>query len=187
MKQSNSDVVVLAAEDGSAGVWQICLYYRRRLWYDRRIILSILTVPVLTVKKGINLCFVRLLIEQGCSVMIADLQLRPEARQLVGQHPFIATDDKPGVLFQKTDVASWPQLTAAWRTALEKFPSVDIVVAGAGIFEPRWSSFWEAPRTENNQDSVSRDDADADPGHYAVLDVNLVSPIRISQLAIGHW
>ncbi|KAJ4005341.1 hypothetical protein NW752_011304 [Fusarium irregulare] len=137
--------------------------------------------------SGINLCFVRLLIEHGCSVIIADLQLRPEAQQLVEQHPFTATDDKPGLLFQQTDVASWPQLTAAWRTALEKFPSVDIVVAGAGIFEPRWSSFWEAPRTESNQESVSRDDADAEPGHYAVLDVNLVSPIRLSQLAIGYW
>ena len=146
-----------------------------------------LNVSMLTMKKGINLCFVRLLIEHGCSVIIADLQLRPEAQQLVEQHPFTATDDKPGLLFQKTDVTSWPQLTAAWRTALEKFPSVDIVVAGAGIFEPRWSSFWEAPRTENNQESVSRDDADAEPGHYAVLDVNLVSPIRLSQLAVGYW
>jgi NAD(P)-dependent dehydrogenase (short-subunit alcohol dehydrogenase family) len=70
---------------------------------------------------------------------------------------------------------------------LDKFPSVDIVVPGAGLFEPKWSSFWEAPRTESNRESVSQDAADADPGHYAVLDVNLVSPIRLSQLAIGHW
>lgn len=141
----------------------------------------------LTTSKGINLCFVRVLLEHGCSILIADLKLRPEAQQLIQQHPLTSPDGKAGVLFQETDVASWPQLTAAWRTALEMFPTVDIVVAGAGIFEPQWASFWEAPKTESNQDSVSRDDANADPGHYAVLDVNLVSPIRLSQLAIGHW
>jgi NAD(P)-dependent dehydrogenase (short-subunit alcohol dehydrogenase family) len=144
-------------------------------------------VPGLITTKGISLCFVRVLLENGCSVLIADLKLRSEAQQLVEQHPFTGSDGKAGVLFQKTDVASWPQLTTAWRTALEKFPRVDIVVAGAGIFEPQWSSFWEAPKTESNQDSVSRDDAEANPGHYAVLDVNLVSPIRLSQLAIGYW
>ncbi|KAL6917923.1 hypothetical protein FSHL1_009352 [Fusarium sambucinum] len=137
--------------------------------------------------SGINLCFVRVLLENRCSVLIADIKLRSEAQKLMEQHPFTGDNGKAGVLFQETDVASWPQLTTAWGTTLEKFPSVDIVVAGAGIFEPQWSSFWEAPKTESNQDSVSRDDADADPGHYAVLDVNLVSPIRLSQLAIGYW
>ncbi|KAH7265067.1 uncharacterized protein BKA55DRAFT_502165 [Fusarium redolens] len=137
--------------------------------------------------SGINLCFVRLLLGSGCSVLIADLKLRPEAEQLLRQYPFPGVDGKAGVLFQETNVASWSQLTAAWKTALRKFTTVDIVVPGAGLFEPQWSSFWEPPRTESNEDSVSRDDANAEPGHYAVLDVNLVSPIRLSQLAIGHW
>ncbi|KAF5231811.1 hypothetical protein FANTH_13249 [Fusarium anthophilum] len=137
--------------------------------------------------SGINLCFVRILLDNGCSVLIADLKLRPEAQQLLEQYPFPGVDGKAGVLFQETDVASWPQLTAAWKKALEKFTTVDIVVPGAGLFEPQWSSFWEPPKTESNEDSVSQDDANAEPGHYAVLDVNLVSPIRLSQLAIGHW
>lgn len=74
-----------------------------------------------------------------------------------------------------------------WSAALDAFPTVDIVVPGAGLFEPPSSSFWHAPRTATNPDTPSRDDADADRGHYAVLDVNLVSPIRLSQLAISHW
>lgn len=74
-----------------------------------------------------------------------------------------------------------------WKTALEKFSTVDIIVPGAGLFEPKWASFWDAPKTETNPDTASRDQADADPGHYALLDVNLVAPIRLSQLAIGHW
>ncbi|KAJ3513705.1 hypothetical protein NM208_g15145 [Fusarium decemcellulare] len=124
--------------------------------------------------SGINLCFARILLEKGCSVLIADLRLQPEAEELLKQYPFPAANGKASAFYQKTDVASWPELTSVWKAALDKFSSVDIVVAGAGLFEPKWSSFW-------------RDPADADPGHYAVLDVNLASPIRLSQLAIGHW
>ncbi|KPM38767.1 hypothetical protein AK830_g7791 [Neonectria ditissima] len=137
--------------------------------------------------SGINLAFARILLGKGCSVLIADLKLQPEAEELLKEYPFPATSGKPGVFFYKTNVSSWPELTAMWKTALEKFSTVDIVVPGAGLFEPKWSSFWEAPRTETNPDSTSRDPADSDPGHYAVLDVNLVSPIRLSQLAVGHW
>lgn len=58
---------------------------------------------------------------------------------------------------------------------------------GAGIFEPAWSSFWHAPKTASNPDTKSHDAAEAEPGTYAVIDVNLTHPIRLSQLAIGHW
>ncbi|KAF4496453.1 anion transport [Fusarium agapanthi] len=149
--------------------------------------LSLAVAQVCTCQIRINLCFICMLLDNGCSVLIADLKLRPEAQQLLKQYPFPGVDGKAGVLFGETDVTSWAQLTAAWKKALEKFTTVDIVVPGAGLFEPQWSSFWEPPKTESNEDSVSRDDANAEPGHYAVLDVNLVSPIRLSQLAIGHW
>lgn len=134
--------------------------------------------------SGINLAFARLLLAQGCSVLLADLQLRPESQALLDAHPHpsSSSSSKPSALFHKTDVTSWPQLSALWSHALQVFPAVDIVVPGAGIFEPRWSSFWEPPGS-----SESRDPADAEPGHYAVLDVNLTHPIRLSQLAIGHW
>lgn len=141
----------------------------------------------LTRKIGINLTFARSLLEKGCSVIIADLRLQPAAEALLKEYPFPAADGKPGAFFHKTNVASWPALSSLWKTALEKAKTIDIVVLGAGLFDPNWSTFWEAPKTETNPDSESRDAADADPGHYAVLDVNLVSPIRLSQLAIGHW
>lgn len=135
--------------------------------------------------SGINLAFARLLLSHGCSVVLADLHLRPESQALLDAHPHpppSSSSDKPSALFHKTDVTSWPQLSSLWSHALEVFPAVEIVVPGAGIFEPRWSSFWEPPGT-----SESKDPADAEPGHYAVLDVNLTHPIRLSQLAIGHW
>ena len=90
-------------------------------------------------------------------------------------------------LFQKTNVASWPQLSSLFKQGVSAFPKVDIVVGGAGIFEPQWSTFWQALKTQDNLESFSRDLADAEPGTYATLDVNLTHPIRLSQLAIGYW
>ncbi|KAM0333459.1 hypothetical protein ACHAQA_002121 [Verticillium albo-atrum] len=143
--------------------------------------------------SGINLAFTKQLLARGCSVLIADLALRPEAEALLAQYPKKTPDDgagkpaAPHALFQPTNVASWPQLTRLWNRALEAFPHVDIVCPGAGLFEPARSAFWHPPRTATNPDSPSTDPADADPGTYAVLDVNLTHPVRLSQLAIGHW
>lgn len=133
----------------------------------------------------------KLLIGKGCSVVIADINLIPEAEALLAEYPHedgTATESsKPSVLFHKTDVTSWPQLTSLWAKAIEVHRKVDIVVPGAGIFEPMWSNFWKAPKTETNPDTPSQDSADAELGHYAMIDVNLVAPIRLSQMAIGHW
>ncbi|EHK19599.1 uncharacterized protein TRIVIDRAFT_46591 [Trichoderma virens Gv29-8] len=141
--------------------------------------------------SGINLAFAKKLLSRGCSVLIGDLGLRPEAQELLKQYPHelskLPSASRPVALFKKTDVRSWPQLSELTRAAEATFPQVDIVVPGAGIFDPKWSSFWNPPKSATNPDSLSRDDANGDPGHYAVLDVNLTHPIRLSQLAIAHW
>ncbi|KAK4082287.1 uncharacterized protein Triagg1_2099 [Trichoderma aggressivum f. europaeum] len=141
--------------------------------------------------SGINLAFAKKLLSRGCSVLIGDLGLRPEAQELLKQYPHEPSKppsaSRPAALFKKTDVRSWPQLTELTQAAEAAFPQVDIVVPGAGIFDPKWSSFWEPPKSATNPDSPSRDDAHGDPGHYAVLDINLIHPIRLSQLAIAYW
>jgi 3-hydroxybutyrate dehydrogenase len=105
-------------------------------------------------------------------VLIADLQLRPEA---------IETIEKYGpthAAFQKTDVTSWVDLTRAWNRAKELFSQVDIVCPGAGVFEPSWSSFWKPPGTDSSVvDTVHG-------GRYKQLDINLVHPIRLTQFAL---
>ncbi|KKP02056.1 NAD-dependent 15-hydroxyprostaglandin dehydrogenase [Trichoderma harzianum] len=122
--------------------------------------------------SGINLAFAKKLLSRGCSVLIGDLGLRPEAQELLKQYPHEPSKppsaSRPAALFKKTDVRSWPQLTELARTAEAAFPQVDIV-------------------SVTNPDSPSTDDANGDPGHYAVLDINLIHPIRLSQLAIAHW
>ncbi|KAL7905269.1 hypothetical protein GGI35DRAFT_461261 [Trichoderma velutinum] len=137
---------------------------------------------------GINLSFARLLLSKGCSVIIGDLRLTPEAEALINEFPHSKLGEgQPSALFHQTDVVSWPQLTALWERGLEAFSRIDIVIPGAGLYEPPWSSFWQPPRTETNPHSPSLDLADGEPGHYAMLDVNLTAPIRLSQLAIGYW
>jgi NAD(P)-dependent dehydrogenase (short-subunit alcohol dehydrogenase family) len=133
------------------------------------------------------LAFARLLLENGCSVIIGDLKLTTGGENLISEFPYPSSDGKPFAVFHTTNVASWPQLTSLWKKALEIFPTINIVIPGAGLYDPPWSSFWQPPRTETNRVSLSIDPADADPGHFSVLDVNLVSPIRLSQFAIAHW
>ncbi|QYT03299.1 hypothetical protein H0G86_010268 [Trichoderma simmonsii] len=137
---------------------------------------------------GINLAFARLLLSKGCSVIIGDLRLTTEVRAVLNEFPNDNIDKgQPAAMFYKIDVVSWRQLTELWECGLRTFPRIDIVIPGAGLYEPPWSSFWQPPRTETNPHSASLDVADAEPGHYAILDVNLTAPIRLSQLAIGYW
>ncbi|TLD33206.1 hypothetical protein PspLS_00297 [Pyricularia sp. CBS 133598] len=134
---------------------------------------------------GITLDFAKLLLARGTSVIVGDLCLRPEAEELVVAYPHPPQDPKnASFVFHKTDVRSWPQLSSLWNTAIVTFPQVDLVVPGAAILEPNWSSFWNPPGAE---ESPSTDDPDAEPGTYATLNVNLVHPIRLAQLALAYW
>ena len=60
------------------------------------------------------------------------------------------------------------------------------VCPGAGIAEPIWSNFWHPPGSD-----MSRDSAHGTPeegiGHYATLDINIIHPVRVSQIAISRW
>ncbi|OTB08401.1 hypothetical protein M426DRAFT_263658 [Hypoxylon sp. CI-4A] len=137
--------------------------------------------------SGITLAFVKLLLSKGCSVIVGDLQLQPVAEQLAAEHPHSGLDSgRPSFVFHKTDVRSWPQLSQLWKKALSTFPRIDMVVpgAGAGVFEPPESSFWNPPGADG---SPSEDSTECDPGVYSTIGTNLLHPIRLSQLAIGYW
>ncbi|KAJ2897546.1 NAD-dependent 15-hydroxyprostaglandin dehydrogenase (short-chain dehydrogenase) [Zalerion maritima] len=129
--------------------------------------------------SGINLEFAKLLLSRGCSVLIGDLIQRPEAEKVTKEYSS-SSGGKPTAHFHKTDVASWPSLTSLIQEGLRLFPQIDIVVPGAGVFEPAWSSFWNPPGTTESRDA-------ADGGRYATIDINLTHPIRLSQLALKYW
>ena len=115
--------------------------------------------------SGINLAFVKLLYDAGCNILIADLSLHHTAQAWLST---IETDGR--VAFQQTDVTEWSQLERTMTACQDHFKDVpDIIVPGAGIYEPSTNSFW------NDLDSASS---------YKVLDVNLVHPIKLSRTAI---
>ncbi|KAL1302252.1 hypothetical protein AAFC00_002674 [Neodothiora populina] len=129
--------------------------------------------------SGINYCFARLLLSRGCSVLLADLSLRPEAQSLIEQYSEIASN-KPRAVYVKTDVADWKQLQTMFEVADQEFGDVDIVCPGAGIFEPHWSNFWHPPGSEASRDQTSE-------SRYALLDINITHPIRTTQMAIAYF
>lgn len=80
---------------------------------------------------GINLCFAKALLQNGCNVLIADIALRPEAQEVVDRYT-----SSPRAIFVKTDVVEWKQLENAFGVAETEFGEIDIVCPGAGVFEP---------------------------------------------------
>ncbi|ODA76855.1 hypothetical protein RJ55_07371 [Drechmeria coniospora] len=127
--------------------------------------------------SGIGLAFAELLLDKGCNVLFADIALRPEAKTVVEKH---AGGGGPRAVFVQTDVRCWPQLRRVLDKAVAEFGSFDIICPAAGVFEPAWSNFWHPPGSKQSGD-------DDDGGRYALLDINLTHPIRMTQLALSYW
>ncbi|RBR09657.1 uncharacterized protein FIESC28_09769 [Fusarium coffeatum] len=134
--------------------------------------------------SGIGHATVKMLLEAGCSVVVADLRLRPEAEATMSQHPHPSSDpSKPSAIFCPTDISDWTQISSLWATALETFPRIDIVVSCAGVYEPPSSSFWNPPGIS----PLAEDPEDAKVGQYKSFAINTIGPIRLSQIAIDYW
>ena len=76
-----------------------------------------------------------------------------------------------------------PERQAVWEATLKAFGRVDIVVNGAGIFEPPSSTFWNPPGIS----PLSKDAVDAQMGVYLTFSVNTMAPIRLAQIALDYW
>ncbi|KAH6643544.1 hypothetical protein C7974DRAFT_407282 [Boeremia exigua] len=126
--------------------------------------------------SGINYHFAALLLSRGCNVLLADLSLLPPAAALLTTY----AAGTPRAAFQPTDVTDWTQLTRMFAAARTHFGALDIVVPGAGVYEPPWSNFWVPPGSAGSRDADTG-------GRYASLDVNLVHPVRCAQLAIREF
>jgi NAD(P)-dependent dehydrogenase (short-subunit alcohol dehydrogenase family) len=118
----------------------------------------------------------KLLLERNCSVLLADLALRPEAQELVDKH----SSGSPKAVFQKCDVTDWKQLQTAFDACKKELGGIDIVGPGAGVFEEPWSNFWHPPGSEKSKDSL-------ETSSYKTLDINVTHPIRAAQVAISEF
>lgn len=134
--------------------------------------------------SGIGHATTELLLEAGCSVVLADLKLRPEAESTLKKHAHPPSQSgAPSAFFHTTDVTNWAQIQSLWDNTMQTFGRVDIIASVAGVYEPPSSSFWNPPGLSDE----SRDSADAAVGQYATISVNYVAPIRLAQLAIDYW
>ena len=123
-------------------------------------------IQTLTTFEGIGLEFVRLLLKNGCNVVIGDLQLNPNAQKLVE-----STSGPSKVVFKKTDVTNWVELTDLFTFTEKEFGTPDIVCPAAGIFEPKWSNFWN----------------DTEEQGYKTVQVNIEHPVKATRLAIRSF
>lgn len=60
---------------------------------------------------------------------------------------------------------------------------IDVVVNGAGLYEPPSSTFWNAP----GQSPLAQDKIDQQPSIYQTFAVNTLAPIRLAQIAVDYW
>lgn len=133
---------------------------------------------------GIGHALARILLAGGCSVAIADLRLRPEAEATVKEYPHVGgQSSSPSAKFFQADISNWKEVGEMWHAALADFGRIDIVVNGAGIYEPPSSSFWNPPGIS----SLAEDPQDADVGQYKTFAVNTVGSFRLAQIAIDYW
>ncbi|KAF0317583.1 putative oxidoreductase [Colletotrichum sp. SAR11_59] len=133
--------------------------------------------------SGVNLAFAEQLLKAGCSVIFADIALRPEAEELIAKYPHPSKDESPSAVYHKMDQSNWAQVAETWEFALKTFGRVDLLCPGAGIWEPPTSSFWDLPGVS----PLAKDDPNAAPGVYNIFAVNAMGPIRFAQIAIDYW
>ncbi|KAF6820607.1 nad-dependent 15-hydroxyprostaglandin dehydrogenase [Colletotrichum musicola] len=100
------------------------------------------------------------LLNAGCSVIFADIALRPEAEATIARYPHPPRDGSPSTFYHKTDQSNWADISATWNFALETFGRVDLLCPGAGIWEPPSSALWNPPGVS----SQAQDDPNAAPG-----------------------
>lgn len=107
----------------------------------------------------------------GCSVLIADISLQQIAKEWL-----LSTETSQGsqrASFHKTDVRKWAQLEELFDVFENQFNGdvPDIVVPGAGLYEPSTNTFW------GDQDSTNG-------SRYKIFDVNILHPIKMTRIAI---
>jgi NAD(P)-dependent dehydrogenase (short-subunit alcohol dehydrogenase family) len=112
--------------------------------------------------SGINLAFAKQALERGAKVLIADLRLTGEGRAFIDDNP------SGNVFFVECDVSKRSELEKLITVSREQFGLIpEVFVAGAGVFEPRWSSWWD----------------DTEEDHYAQFQINALHPLKLARIA----
>ncbi|KAH8668177.1 hypothetical protein BGZ60DRAFT_505571 [Tricladium varicosporioides] len=113
--------------------------------------------------SGINLSFAQLAVQAGARVIVADLKLTSDGEK------FMSGEGAKAARFVKCDVSKRADLENLVTASQKEFGDVpDVYIAGAGVFEPAWSNFWD----------------DTEEDGYAQVDININHPIKLARIAI---
>jgi NAD(P)-dependent dehydrogenase (short-subunit alcohol dehydrogenase family) len=112
--------------------------------------------------SGINLAFAKQALQRGAKVLVADLRLTGEGQA------FVDSSASGSVSFVECDVSKRSELEKLITVSREQFGLIpEVYVAGAGVFEPRWSSWWD----------------DTEEDHYAQFQINALHPLKLARIA----
>ncbi|RKL09166.1 hypothetical protein BFJ68_g9109 [Fusarium oxysporum] len=131
--------------------------------------------------SGIGHALVRLLLNAGCWVAVADVRLRRESEATINEFSHSPSKGKPSAIFVQTDTFDWAQISALWKTTLGRFGRIAIVVNSTRVHEPPSSSFWNPPGIS----PLSEDPDDAHVGQYKTFAINTIGPIRLAHIALA--
>jgi NAD(P)-dependent dehydrogenase (short-subunit alcohol dehydrogenase family) len=110
--------------------------------------------------NGIGAETVRLFHSHGANIVIADLpQCAPSAETLIATL-------SPRVVFIPTDILNWSSMSELFSQTKQKFGSIDVVVANAGMMETKHFFDFEGEVDENGELKEPKE-------AYRVIDVNL--------------
>jgi NAD(P)-dependent dehydrogenase (short-subunit alcohol dehydrogenase family) len=119
------------------------------------------TVIVTGGAGGIGAATAKIFNTHGANVVIADIPASSEtAEKLIESFPYPENG-----IFIAVDILNWEQMLSLFRRTIDKFGSIDTVVANAGIME--------------KTDTLDIDSTDADgnllesTGAFSVIDVNV--------------
>jgi len=114
---------------------------------------------------GIGAETVRLFHSHGANVVVADL---PFAQKSADE---LISTLSPRVIFIPTDILNWASMLALFAQTKDKFGSVEVVVANAGLMETR--HFFDMELDENGELEEPKE-------AYKVIDVNLKGTMNSS-------
>ena len=110
---------------------------------------------------GIGAATAKIFNSHGANVVIADI---PKTRELAER--LIASFSRPEkAIFIPVDILNWEQMLALFRQTIERFGSIDTVVANAGIMEK--TETLDIESTDDNDELLES------TGAFNVIDVNV--------------
>ncbi|KAJ5634038.1 hypothetical protein N7528_001880 [Penicillium herquei] len=131
------------------------------------------TILITGAARGIGAATAALFNQQGANIILTDLpQFRDISNELINT---FSSPDR--AIFAPANIVRWDELSAAFKSGIQRFGGIDIVIANAGIME-------SSPIIEFDVDENGDLKEDEEGGR--VIDVNLKGTLNTLRLALFY-